>query len=446
MFVAVDLDAHRSLPAMQAPLLDGATAVEYFSPGGLAYDRRQADGFITLRVSHDAGAFGVVYNDFKLKGGSFSKDNSERLAAFIDVMYAEHLPMVFLVDSMGVRIMEGRSIVKYGFNVIPSLLRYREHHLLVTCNIGRALGLGAVLYAAGHYRMAIAGKSLTNLAGPEIMRMFFGETLDFNTVAAPEHQLPGNVLINDVAASRGEMLAKARALVGMTMGPPALLRSPAASPPFPALPLSVKPEVKLAGILAAIADTSTELFGCLSPSVRTYVATKHGRRFGVFINPPGNPDNLVTADVLDKYILALDLFRVMRLPIVSMLDTPGGDPRDNSDVILKLWLTAQKIIEYPYGKMGICIGRGYGGAIVLALPRFFGSDATYVLDGASLGLMHPHLIDSLLASSKSLAAEWNAAKAKQTADCGDLVAANLIDGMLAPADVVPALDRFLRRA
>lgn len=446
MFQRVDLDANGSLLSVLAPLLDGATSVEYFDLHGRPYDRREADGFITLRITGDHGAFGIVYNDFKLKGGSFSRDNSERLAAFIDEMGEERHPLLFLVDSMGVRLMDGRAVVKPTFNIIPSLLRYRERQLLVTCNLGRALGLGAVLYAAGHYRMAIAGKSLTNLAGPEIMRMFFGSAPDFDTIAAPEHQLPGNTLVNDVAASRLEMLAKAKMIVATATGQRPPFQAPAPLPGFPELTLALKPDVKLAGILAAISDTATELFACLSPSVRIYLAARHGRRFGVFVNPPGNPDNLITAHTLDKYILALDLFRAMRLPIVSLLDTPGGDPRDNSDVILKLWHAAQRIIDYPHRRLGVCIGRGYGGAILLGFPRFVGSDAAYVLEGATVGLMHPQLIDALLATSKTLTAEWSATRATQTPDCTDLISAGIIDGVLAPQDLAPTLDRFLREA
>jgi acetyl-CoA carboxylase carboxyltransferase component len=445
-FSVVDLDASPALGATLAPLLDGAREVEYFSLDGRSYRRKEADGIITLRVSHDQVDFAVVYNDFKLKGGSFGKRNSERLAAFIDEMSEQQLPMLFLVDSMGARLMDGRAVVKPAFSVIPKLLRFRERQLLITCDVGHALGLGAVFFAAGHYRMAIAGKSLTNLAGPEIMRMFFGGAQDFAALAAPESQLPGNPLVNDIAPSRREMLGKARALVDMATGRGSAPTVSARRPVFPVLDLSRKPEEKLAGILEALSDTATELFACLSPSVRVYVATRHGRRFGVFINPPGNPDNLITAQTLDKYILGLDLFRIMQLPVVSFLDTPGADPRDNSGVILKLWQATQRIIDYPHGKMGVCVGRGYGGAIVLGFPRFYGATATYVLEGATVGLMHPQLIDSLLATAKSLAADWNTVKSTQTADCADLVATGVIDAVLAPRDVVPALDRFLRGA
>jgi acetyl-CoA carboxylase carboxyltransferase component len=446
MFVAVDLSSHRSLCSMLSPLLDAVKVVESFDLTGEPYDRRKADAVITLKVTHDHGSFGVIYNDFKVKGGSFSRANSERLAAFIDEMSAQHLPTVFLVDSMGVRLMDGRALVKPAFSVIPRLLRYREDHLLITCNAGRALGLGAVLYAAGHYRMAVAGRSVTNLAGPEIMRMFFGEAQAFATVAAPEHQPPGGTLVNELAPSRSDMLARAGALIESSSGwpPPPLLSSTAAD--FPSLAHIRDPEAKLADVLAAISDVRTELFERLSPSVRIYLASRHGRRFGVFINPPGNPDNLITAHTLDKYTLGLDLFRVMRLPIVSFLDTPGGDPRDNSDAILKLLYAVQRVAAYPYRRMGVCIGRGYGGAIALGFPKFLGAEAAYVLEGAAVGLMHAQLIESLLATSKNLAAEWQATKGTQTAECTDLIAAGIIDGVLAPGDLVRALDRFLAGA
>jgi acetyl-CoA carboxylase carboxyltransferase component len=443
MFRALDLGAHPSLVSMLAPILDGASAVHGFSLDGRPHDRREADGFITLRVAGDSGAFGLVYNDFKLKGGSFSRRNSERLAAFFDQMAVECLPVVFLVDSMGIRLMDGRAVVKPAFSIIPSVSRFRQGQLLVTCNLGRALGLGAVLYAAGHYRMAIADKSLARLAGPEIVRMFFGKAPDAGMDAATGLQPPGSTLVNDVSSTRAEMLAKARMLVGCAIGEPA-------DPPvgdgrsgFPDLRAPGRPEAKLAAVLAAVSDSATELFACLSPSVRTYLATRRGRRFGLFVNPPGNIDNLVTAHTLDRYAVALDLFRALELPLVSLIDTPGGDPRDNSDVILKLWQTTQRIIDYPYPRMGVCIGRGYGGAIVLGFPRFLGSQAAYVLQGATVGLMNAQLIDSLLAASKNLAAEWNQSRATQTADCSDLIAEGIIDACLAPADLVPALDRFL---
>jgi acetyl-CoA carboxylase carboxyltransferase component len=428
---------------MLSPMLDAVGAVECFSPSGLHYDRREADGFITLRVSHERGAFGVVYNDFKLKGGSFSKGNSERLAAFFDRMTDEGLPVAFLVDTMGVRLMDGRAVVKPGFNIIPGLLRFRERQLLVTCNMGRALGLGAVLYAAGHYRMAIAGRSLARLAGPEVMRMFFGKAPDPATDATFGQPSQGGTLVNDVSATRAEMLARARMLVSGATGEPAGRDSGDAGPDFPDLRAAGTPEAKLSALVAAVSDGATELFTTLSPSVRTYLATRHGRRFGLFVNPPGHLDNLVTAQTLDRYTAALDLFRVMGLPVVSFIDTPGGDPRDNSDLILKLWQVAQRIVDYPHPRMGMCVGRGFGGAIMLGFPKFLGSRAAYVLKGASVGLMNAQLIDSLLATSKRLAEEWKTTRATQTADCADLIADGIIDGVLAPADVVPALDRFL---
>ncbi len=442
-FSPVDLEVHGALGAMLLPLIESAAAVDYFSSDGRPYDRREADGFITVRITHPRGTFGVVCNDFKLKGGSFGQENSERVTAFIDEMASEGRPLVLIVDSMGARLMDGRAVVKPAFGIIPSLLRFRERYLLVTCNAGRALGLGAVLCAAGHCRLAIAGRSLVNLAGPEIVRMFFGEGTDFGAIAAAERTLPGSSIVTELAASRAEMLARARALVDLATRPPAPTGPPAQGPPFPEMSLSQRPELKLAAILASCSDTAREVFGSLAPAVRAYVATRHGRRFGLLVNPPGNPDNLITARALDKYVLALDLYRVLRLPVVSLLDTPGGDPRDNADVILALWQVCERILRYPHGLMGVCIGRGYGGAIALGFPKFFGSRAAYVLEGSALGLMHPHLIDSLLSSSKTLAADWSVAKTAHTADCADLVAAGIIDGMLSPGEVPAALDRFL---
>ncbi len=444
MFRPVNLDTNPSLRAMLGPLAGDGT-VDHYSVDGHPYDRRRDDGLVALRVTGDGAAFGVACSDFRLKGGSYSHLNSERLAAFVDEMAAQDLPLVLLIDSMGVRLMDGRTVIKPAFGVIPHLLRYREKHLLVTCHLGRALGLGAVLFAAGHCRLAVTGHSFTNLAGPDVMRMFFRGGPDDDTLTPLDGTLPGPSLAGDEAGSRDAMLSKARAIVECAAPPPAAFAEADGQAPldFPPLSLSIKPDVKLQGILTAIGGSAVEVFADVSRSVRTYIVTRHGRRFGLFVNPPGNPDNLITAAALDRYLLGFDLFQVLRLPVVSLLDTPGGDPRDNAGVVLKFWQTAQRIVDYPYRRMGVVVGRGYGGAVILAFPRFFGSDATYVLEGATLGQMHPHLIDSLLATSKRLAAEWSAAKARQTKDCADIIAAGIIHGVIPRAGVIPALDRFL---
>src|SRR5581483_10434819 len=112
--------------------------------------------------------------------------------------------------------------------------------------------------------------------------------------------------------------------------------------------------------------------------VRAFLVQKKGtgERLGVLINPPGNTNNMISAETLQKYSDALDFFKALRVPAISMLDAPGIDPRiEQMDKgILKLAVdVSAKIIDYPHGLMGVVVGRCYGGSSVLAFPKYFGS-------------------------------------------------------------------------
>lgn len=447
MFLPVQLEERRLLTKLLTPLLDDAADVDHFTLEKATFNRKAADGFFTLKIKGDIGRFAVIYSDFRCAGGSFGQRNSQRLQLFIDEIAADGLPLLFAIDSMGARITEGRRVFQHAFAIIPSLLRYGKSNLFITCNIGRALGLGALLFAAGHYRMAIRTKSLTSITGPEVLRLFFGEAYDFNTIASAETHTKNNVLINDLSDSREEMFGKVRQLLKVHQRRVDELPIHRSEVSFPALVAGIKPEIKLNSILEAISHDRTEVFSCLATCVRTYIATRDGRSFGVFINPPGYPNNLITALTLDKYMLALNLFRMLRLPVVSFIDTPGADPRDNqkdnNDVIAKMWMTVQEIINYPYGKMGIVMGRGYGGANVLSFPKVFGSWKLFALEGASIGIMDSRIVESLFYNSRNLMNAWRQINATQTADLADLIEDGAIDGILKPSSVVPTLDQFL---
>jgi acetyl-CoA carboxylase carboxyltransferase component len=119
----------------------------------------------TLLVKNGNARYGVICNDFKLKGGSFGKQNTRRLVAFLEELDSHKLPLIFVLDSMGARITEGRQVFGYAFAVLPVLMRFARQNLLITCNAGRALGIGAIIFGAGHYRMAVRS-SLSHVGRP----------------------------------------------------------------------------------------------------------------------------------------------------------------------------------------------------------------------------------------------------------------------------------------
>src|SRR5207249_1585512 len=67
------------------------------------------------------------------------------------------------------------------------------------------------------------------------------------------------------------------------------------------------------------------------PRVRLFIGTHRGKPLGLLVNPLERSNNMITVRTLEKYGAGLDLFRALRLPIVSVLDSPGIDPRCEQD-------------------------------------------------------------------------------------------------------------------
>jgi propionyl-CoA carboxylase beta chain len=423
------------------PLLDDAS-VEVFSPAGQkAIKRLEQDGLVTLIGRVGGRPVGIAASDFRVNGGSVGAEIAARLGAFTRHLAAIDAPLILSIDMFGVRVMEGRQVFGAAFGLLPTLMEFAERQLLITCTAGRALGIGAILYAMGHYRLAAGERTALSLTGPEVFKLFFGEKVDFEELASARRAFRYNEAVHELAPSSEAMWQRVRALIA----PDAVqFAAPADAPADAGGP-------RLARVLDALGEARLEVMHQIKCSVRAYLVRRGDQLLGVVANPIGEADNLINVKALKKYEAALAFFRALRVPVVSVLDTPGIDPRiDESDrnLLRQIVATCQAIAAYPHGKMGVVAGRCYGGASTLGFPKFLGSDVVVALEGAHAGIMHSSIIDRLLGGSPRLMEQWRAVHATETEDLADLQRQGMIDRVCSVEDLGRDVERFLaaRRA
>lgn len=399
--------------------------------GQEGFDRQACDGLVTALGECDGRTVAVVWSDFRVKGSSYGRLNSRRFTAFLRYLRESPgaIPLVYVINSAGVSLMEGRSAFSDAFELWPELLQHAQQRLLLTCAVGKCLGLAPLLFGLGHYRVAVAGATHINLTGPEVMRLFFGAGADFQTRAAAERCLDSHDLVHEVVPSLEAALGLFRGLISQVCGPPPDLG------------------VRTGPLLLRFLDRAPrEVVPGWCPRVRLFIGTRRGRPLGVFVNPLERSNNMITVRTLDKYAAGLDLFRALRLPIVSILDSPGIDPRcDQSDAnnIRRILWAGEKIIHYPHGAMSVVAGRCFGGATALAIPKVFGGTRVVALRGAQFGVMHERIVEQVLSGSPRLLAEWRSAAAVQGPDLSDLVLQGALDAVVDPVDLPAEIDRFL---
>jgi acetyl-CoA carboxylase carboxyltransferase component len=401
--------------------------------GAATLSRKACGGHVHALAEVSGREIALTWTDFRVESATYSREVSQRFAAYIRQLGDEDIPLVYVVNSAGVSLMGGRAAFSDAFALWPQLLRFSERHLLLTCAAQKCLGLAPVLFGLGHYRTAVAGDTQLNLTGPKVFQMFFGDDVDFDRGAAAERFLERTDLVHELFPSTE--LAVGR-LLDIALGRPAA----------PCVEGAAGSDTTL-GLFEGLLDGSAlELAPGLDSTVRLFLGRFRGRPLGLFANPPGRPENLVTVRCLEKYAAGLDLFARLGVPVVSFVDAPGIDPRfEQSDAnsVRAMLRVGERIIRYPHGSMGVVVGRCFGGASSLAFPKVFGGTRVVALRGARIGSMMDSIVDRLLEKSPRLLAQWHETQASQLPGMEDLLAQGTLDAVVDREGLSAEFVRFL---
>lgn len=383
--------------------------------------RKVFDGFITLIGNIEGLKVGLVYNDFRSFGSSAGESNSHRVCSFIEYLENLNIPLIYLSNSMGVRVQDGRNVFKNSFSIIPKIKSFTKKNLYITASLGHTLGLSAVLYSLGHYRFALEGKCKFNLTGPEVFKLFFGNNLSFEKACNEKILQEESLLVQEVVADQSQLFFSIKRLLNHDQKA-----------------IEIKEHDNLKEQMEYIDENSIEIFSQFGKSIKTKIInTKTGRK-GLILNPYNRP-NMITVRDIDKYIMALELFEKLRLPIFSLVDTAGGDPRveeNNKNIARKLYDLSCKIIDYPYRKQGIIIGRCFGGSSILSMPVFFGGEKSLLVKGAQIGIMSDKIIKQLLGATPLMLKTWEQNKERETEDYKDLIEDGVLEKVIHPSELV----------
>ncbi len=415
-------------------------------------DRMSMDGLYTFTGKVNDAIVGIIYTDFRVNGGSFGSENSQRAIHFIREMQQRNTPIVFLMNSLGARFIDGRTVFDGAFGIIPELLAFKKQNLLITASMGKTLGVSALYFSQGHYRIALREDSLLNLTGPEVHKKFFGNTNEiFEQFSSANHLQQKTTLVHELCDSTTEILISCKNILSLqknaTSSKDINSLNGTDEVEQGALALCHRYDEKLSELLEKMADSTYEIFTQGSRVVRTFVGTlSDGQKIGILLNNPGHPNNMLTVTSIDRCLAAMDLFKALKLPVISVLDCPGGDPRkkeSDADAIMKMIQLAHVMIEYPFKKMGIIYGRCYGGSSMFAFPKIFGGEKNIAIKGSDLGVMHRSIILELLADSKRLLQNFLKRAEQETPDLADLIACGTIDLVVDKDQVREEVLKFL---
>lgn len=409
--------------------------------------------------------FALAVMDFRFLGGSLGTGVGERLVRLAEHALAERLPLVVVTASGGARMQEGALSLLMMAKVSQAVAQLHEAGLLfVTLVTDPTYGGVAASFATQADVIIAEPGARMGFAGPRVIRDTLRATMPEGFQTAEFLLAHGAI---DLVAERGALPEVLRGLLRAAApgsapaqaGPAPVVVDPdefAARPAWDVVALA-----RNAGrptgreYLALLADSFLELHGdrylADSPSIVGGIAEFDGRPVMVVATQKGHS----TAELVGTdfgmagpagYRKALRLFRLaekLRLPVVTLVDTPGAHPGVEAEERGQSHAIAANILALT----------GIDVPVVAVITGEGGSGGALALAVADRVLMFEHSVYSVISPEGCAAILWEAGAAPRAAaalrlTAPDLLRLGLVDGVIREpaggthADPVAAADNL----
>ncbi len=426
----------------------GYTAEEFLSKKDNPID----DGLRCFTLSRQGKTVFVSLTDPKVKGGTFSIPALKYFHEFLDYIETDsnRSPYLCLSCSGGVRLTQSRTMFNHVWGILPRLFKLRKQRLYLSMAHEFCLGAAALFFGQAHFRIASTESTLVNLTGPSVINRFFGKEENFNQYASAGHQIERHLLVQEVCFDLESALERLQQVLLFETGEKFLAFSYSGSL-TPEIRGELPPHFnfkkdRFEHFFEMISDQHVELMPNTSGSGQTFLCRKGDKKFGVLINPLDHPVNTISVATIERYTEAIEIFKAMQVPLLSVTDTPGGDPRQrNSDhgVILKTLRLIELLCDYPFSKMGLIAGRCFGGSGLLALPTVHGSKGLYALTTAKMGAMADEMIEAIAKTNAASLEEWTITKNSHKSDLSDMLETGNLQQVIAWEKLPLLMESFL---
>ena len=320
-----------------AAVCDRDTFMEYGALAVAAQSRRRshddlmrqtpADGIVTGIGSVEGQRCVVMAYDATVLAGTQGMRNHQKTDRMLDLALRHRLPVVLFAEGGGGRPGDTDSTVVAGL-FISTFARFAKlsgQVPLIGIASGRCFAGNAALLGCCDLIIATRVSNI-GMGGPAIIE---GGGLG---VVAPEAIGPsevqaGNGVIDVLVADEVEAAAVARCCCSYLSAATSIQPWSAAAPAAlrEALPANRVRSYDMRSVMGLIADTDSvlELGAGFGAGVLTAFARIEGHSIGVLASNPAHLGGAIDADAADKAVRFMELCNAHRLPLVSLVDTPG---------------------------------------------------------------------------------------------------------------------------
>jgi acetyl-CoA/propionyl-CoA carboxylase len=326
-----------------------------------------------------SGAQAAVFaQDPTYKGGSMGLGHTKRLERLVASATEKKLPIIGFFDSGGVRVQEGGHSLEEASALVGLLIKAREVVPVISVLMGTVSGAAAYSAYMGDAIVMIKGKSSLFVWGPGVAK---AET---QAEVGPE-ELGGwrvhasNGTASHVVEDERESLEVVKRLLAYYGGKGSGAAEGAyEKSPVPAIEATFDPR------------SFIEFRRLYAASVVTGMALLDGKTVGVIASNKAVLRGFMDVDACRKISRFASMCNTLKIPLVTLLDTPGVYPAAEQEKAGLIRASAEAIKEYASdrcAKVTVITGEAYGGAFVGFASKALGSKKVFAYPTARVSVL-----------------------------------------------------------
>ncbi|WP_238008724.1 carboxyl transferase domain-containing protein [Dactylosporangium sp. AC04546] len=353
----------------------------------------------------------VVANDPTVRGGAVNPYSLKKTQRAHQIARDNRLPMINLVESGGADLPQQAEIFIPGGAAFRDLTRLSAQNIpTVAVVFGNATAGGAYVPGMSDYTIFVRDRAKVFLAGPPLVKMATGETVDDETLGGAVMHATRSGLADFVAEDERDALRLARSCVKSfarfdnrgygtepKLDPEDLLGIPSADLRVPFDPRE---------ILARVLDGSE--FDEFKPAYGTALCTGwgavHGHRVGVLANVRG----VLFSQEAQKAAQFIQLANASGTPLIFLQNTTGymvGSEYEQGGIIKHGALMINAVANSRVPHLTINIGASYGAGNYGMCGRAFEPRFLFTWPNAKSAVMGPQQLAGVLSIVARQAAE-----------------------------------------
>ena len=302
---------------------------------GLADRHPPGDAVVTGHGTVDGRPVCCFAQDFTVFGGSLGEAVGEKIIRLMDLAADSGAPVVGINDSAGGRIQEGPVAQSLYGQIFARNVRMSGAVPQISVITGPCAGGAAYSPALTDFVIMVDGLSHMFVTGPEATHQSIGEVVSLDDLGSARMHSSRAGTAHYLAADEQDAFAYTRALIGYL--PHRGERLPGLLPPPPGsiaegsdpgrhLPSGTRAAYDVRDVLADLLDDRgyLEIHARYAPSVTVGFGRLGGAAVGVVATQPMVDGGALTAAACDKAARFVRTCDAYGLPVVSLVDAPGG--------------------------------------------------------------------------------------------------------------------------